>query len=238
MSRRRITPPDPPLRRPCTPPTAIPSPARHSVSRQLADTLSVAQSSTSRQAGLDHQPARRSARVPIALLAFVVVFGGTRCVSFAPGIEVSVGIRPARPTVGDGIDEAGLVVSGVELLPCEMAAMGWLGTRRASAHSTEDLSAPARIDARHNAGVSHGLDLIRPEPGRYCTLRLHLQGDPSAWLRSADRNERRSGELDLDLELPELLDLHEAGMTTIDIEFAPVRWQAGTFEDAFEVLTQ
>lgn len=105
----------------------------------------------------------------------------------------------------------------------------WLS--RAFAHEL-DTSGPARtVDARHTSGTFAGW-LLRPTPGRYCALRVHLEPSddvPSfALVGEADVPFTTIVDGPLDVELPIALTLEtpEDGRT-IAIEVDPACWLAG-----------
>lgn len=162
------------------------------------------------------------------VFVLAIALGGVRCVGYTSGIEVAVVLQPSRPTVGDGIDEAVVIVSAVELLPC-----GWsLADLYSVAHAHSDPSAPGslRIDARHELGAQF-LDVLTPAPGLYCGVRLHFDGEPAAWL-AADARRETHGATDVDIALHPL-DLSEPGLTSVKVDFDPVRWRDAGFAAAF-----
>lgn len=105
------------------------------------------------------------------------------CVAYEPGIEVQVLVQGAPPTQafhtagGERVelDEAVLHVDGIELRPCARAWTGGLGGlgSRARAHGLESGNGPWRLDLASGGTIA---ELLRPAPGEYCALVLHVDG--------------------------------------------------------------
>ncbi|MCB9600272.1 MAG: hypothetical protein H6722_09745 [Sandaracinus sp.] len=128
----------------------------------------------------------RELRLALGLL------GVAACVGYDAGIELAVELRIAPPTqavpMGDGfatLSEARLRVADVELVPCELVSLGGgfdaplvetlsFVRSRAHAHATAPSGDAWMLDARHDAGVKVG-PTLRPAPGRYCAMRVHLE---------------------------------------------------------------
>lgn len=189
---------------------------------------------------------RLSRRVSLALL----LVGSGACLGYDAGIEIAIELRVAPPTarvpMGEGfatLSDARLRIRAVELRSCDdveasagavTAALAWLRrewSSRASAHVT-DVSGSARtIDARHASGTLEGWT-IRPMPGRYCALRVHLEpseDDPSfALVGEADAPFATvlDAPLDVDLPMELVLEAPEDGRT-IALHVDPACWLAG-----------
>ena len=188
----------------------------------------------------------------VVFLALTLVGSGA-CLGYDTGIEIAIELRVAPPTarvpMGEGfamLSDARLRVSAVELVACEdvevpegsarsiTAALrsfrrAW--SSRALAHVT-DVSGSARtIDARHASGTLEGWSL-RPMPGRYCALRVHLEpseDEPSFALvgeGDAPFATVLDAPLDVDLPIELVLEAPEDGRT-IAIDVDPACWLAG-----------
>lgn len=175
--------------------------------------------------------------VPLAL----VLVGSGACLGYDAGIEVAIELHVAPPTLrvpmGEGfatLTEARLRVASVELVPCEpiehvRVRDVWLS--RAFAHEL-DTSGPARmVDARHTSGTFAGW-LLRPAPGRYCALRVHLEPSDDApsfsLVGEADVPFTTIVDGPLDVELPLALTLEtptDGGTIALDVD--PACWLAG-----------
>lgn len=188
-------------------------------------------------------------RTRIVWLALGLVSSAS-CLGYDAGIEIAVELRVAPPTArvptGDGfatLSDARLRIRAVELRSCDVpedsaghvtAALtsirrAW--SSRALAHVT-DVSGSARtIDARHASGTLEGWRL-RPMPGRYCALRVHLEpteDHPSfALVGEADAPFATvlDAPLDVDLPMELVLEAPEDGRT-IAIDVDPACWLAG-----------
>lgn len=173
------------------------------------------------------------------------------CLGYDTGIEIAVELRVAPPTarvpMGEGfatLSDARLRMSAVELVVCDDVPEGSAGavmaaltsvrrawSSRALAHVT-DVSGSARtIDARHASGTLEGWTL-RPMPGHYCALRVHLEpseDDPSfALVGEADAPFATvlDAPLDVDLPMELVLEAPDDGRT-IAIDVDPACWLAG-----------
>ncbi len=189
---------------------------------------------------------RLSRRVSLALL----LVGSGACLGYDAGIEIAIELRVAPPTarvpMGEGfatLSDARLRMSVVELVVCDDVPEGSAGavmaaltsvrrawSSRALAHVT-DVSGSARtIDARHASGTLEGWT-IRPMPGRYCALRVHLEpseDDPSfALVGEADAPFATvlDAPLDVDLPMELVLEAPEDGRT-IALHVDPACWLA------------
>jgi hypothetical protein len=177
--------------------------------------------------------------------------GSAACLGYDAGIEVVVELRVAPPTarvpMGEGfatLSDARLRMSVVELVVCDDVPEGSAGavmaaltsvrrawSSRALAHVT-DVSGSARtIDALHTSGTLEGW-MLRPMPGRYCALRVHLEPSedaPSfALVGEADVPFATvlDAPLDVDLPIELVLEAPEDGRTiTLDVD--PACWLAG-----------
>lgn len=190
---------------------------------------------------------RLSRRVSLALL----LVGSGACLGYDAGIEIAIELRVAPPTarvpMGEGfatLSDARLRMSVVELVVCDDVPEGSAGavmaaltsvrrawSSRALAHVT-DVSGSARtIDARHASGTLEGWSL-RPMPGRYCALRVHLEpseDEPSFALvgeGDAPFATVLDAPLDVDLPMELVLEAPEDGRT-IAIDVDPACWLAG-----------
>lgn len=141
---------------------------------------------------------RRSLRS--AWLAFGIV-SSAACLGYEPGLEVAIELRVAPPTARVPMREgfatvttARLRIGAVELLRCEARdgrsaelSERSLASRavdvlrdawrsRARAHVSAEDGPATLVDARHTSGTIVGPSL-RPPPGRYCALRVHVEPD-------------------------------------------------------------
>jgi hypothetical protein len=189
------------------------------------------------------EPQPRTARSTRTVWLALGLVSSAACLGYDAGIEIAVELRVAPPTarvpMGEGfatLSDARLRVSAVELLPCEDAPAELTSLRaawssRALAH-VPDVSGSARtIDARHASGTLEGWRL-RPMPGRYCALRVHLEpseDEPSFALvgeGDAPFATVLDAPLDVDLPMELVLDAPEDGRT-IAIDVDPACWLAG-----------
>lgn len=189
------------------------------------------------------EPQPRTARSTRTVWLALGLVSSAACLGYDAGIEIAVELRVAPPTarvpMGEGfatLSDARLRMSAVELLSCEdapgvLTSLRGAWSSRALAHVT-DVSGSARtIDARHASGTLEGWTL-RPMPGRYCALRVHLEpseDDPSfALVGEADAPFATvlDAPLDVDLPMELVLDAPEDGRT-IALDVDPACWLAG-----------
>ncbi len=172
----------------------------------------------------------------------LVLLGVAACVGYDVGIELRVELRVAPPTraVPMGEDQATLStatlhVEDVALVPCveePWVALAALGPSRASAHATPPSTDGWTLDARHDAGSVAG-PTLRPSPGRYCALRVHLAAAndvPSFALAGEVGGEPFALVVDeaFDVEVPLELALvvpTDGGVVALDVD--PACWLAG-----------
>lgn len=178
----------------------------------------------------------RELTLALGLLGFVA------CVGYDAGIEVAVELRVAPPTralpMGDALatlEAATLRVEDVELVPCDdepSAALASLLPSRAHAHAPTSGGEGWTLDARHDVGAVVG-PTLRPAPGRYCALRVHLDATtttPSFALAGEVAGERFSLVVDepFDVEVPFELALHApADGRVVTLDVYPACWLAG-----------
>ncbi|MCA9612696.1 MAG: hypothetical protein R3B99_11805 [Polyangiales bacterium] len=177
------------------------------------------------------------------------MLGVAACVGYDAGIELAVELRIAPPTravpMGDGfatLSDARLRVSDVELVPCELVSFGGgfdtplvdtlsFTRSRAHAHATTPSGDGWMLDARHDAGVKAG-PTLRPAPGRYCAMRVHLEpGDEAPSFALAGEVDgvpfdvRVDAPLDVEVPMARTLETPEDGGTiTLDVD--PACWLA------------
>lgn len=193
---------------------------------------------------------RRRKRLSRVVFLALTLVGSGACLGYDTGIEIAIELRVAPPTarvpMGEGfatLSDARLRMSVVELVVCDDVPEGSAGavmaaltsvrrawSSRALAHVT-DVSGSARtIDARHASGTLEGWT-IRPMPGRYCALRVHLEpseDDPSfALVGEADAPFATvlDAPLDVDLPMELVLEAPEDGRT-IALHVDPACWLA------------
>lgn len=134
-------------------------------------------------------PRRRALCWSVAFgLAFV---GLERCGGYEPGIEVQVALQAAPSTLSFesdlgfaiSLEEAVLAIDSLELIACSPSAsaatLEFLSMRSAYAHVEERPTASDTVtplDALHSGGLAVVATVLRPPPGRYCSMRVVLKG--------------------------------------------------------------
>lgn len=175
--------------------------------------------------------ARRSALGSTLLWAAVLTIAS--CVGFVPGTELHVVLQSPPARVGDGIEEAVLVVEEVELVACARASslnLRSLAPSIAHAHGAELPSTACDL----RASPWHSLTTLFPAPNEYCGVRLHLGDDaqPAAWVRGTTVRSEPRRDLVLHFEVP--MGLHAAVADELVIEYDPVQWMvSGDLDSAF-----
>lgn len=198
---------------------------------------------------------RNRARVPgprwtRAVWLALGLVSSAACLGYDAGIEIAVELRVAPPTarvpMGEGfatLSDARLRMSAVELVACDddveviegvTTALTWLRrgwSSRALAHVTDVSGAVRAIDARHASGTLEGWTL-RPMPGHYCALRVHLEPseDAPSFALAGEADTPFATVLDapLDVDLPiELVLEAPEDERTIVIDVDPACWLAG-----------
>jgi hypothetical protein len=155
---------------------------------------------------------------------FVGVFGALvalHCVAYEPGIEVELRVSGAPPTLAFHtaaderveLDEAILHVDAVELRACELSyGIGSV----AYAHGLESGNGPWRLDLATGGTIT---EVLRPAPGRYCVVVLHVDGRSfdavaarlAGRIEGASMHEEAPGPFDLLIELDAPLELDDPG---------------------------
>lgn len=204
------------------------------------------------------RPRWRAAAILAALLAL-------HCVGYDPGLELELALRaepvPQAMETPEGgwlrLAAAEVRFDGAELVACAdegeaplAALLAELGPERARAHGLE-ASGEAMVltvDALHGTGAPVVAGTLRPLPGRYCALRVHLAeglhlagereapGDRAAPFDVASPEPR---DVELPFDAPLALDRPEALRRTVVLD--PRCWAAALPaearpEDAAEVV--
>ncbi len=196
----------------------------------------------------------------VAWLLTVGVWAGA-CVGHEEGIAIDVMLTAPRPRIGDGLQTASLVVEELTLEPCASASSFfpdwmdapsayWMGVPSARAHGATG-PVTARIDLREQPVAA--LPALRPQPGTYCGVRLHLGADyeDAATVEGVDGMSGEVGGENETFRLAERQDVflafdaprtYDGQMPTVErfvVSYDPAQWMRdGDFQAAFSLVVE
>lgn len=159
------------------------------------------------------------------------------CVGYDSGIDVDVELTAPRATVGAGVESASLLIEFAELLPCDgTAGLALPSLGLAYAHGGE-----VSADVVDVLETSHRLyTTLRPAPGEYCVLRLHLgddERDAATLVRTTEDGTEtlNAPRQDIDLTMSPR-SYRELGQHTLVFRYDYTRWtEDETFASSFWV---